>query len=97
MARLSEKQESFLRTVAASEASTDDFPEGVPFYTRHTYMEFDFYSAGDRERWYQNLETRGLITRTGNGKCFVRLTDAGRAALASIDAAQAAAKGASDE
>lgn len=82
MTRLSEKQLSFLQDIAASESPTDDFPQGLPFYTRHTHMEFQFNTAGERERWYKNLETRGLITRSGNGKCFVRLTDVARTALA---------------
>lgn len=80
MTRLSEKQRVFLADIAAAETPTDDYPDGLPFYTRHTHMEFQFNTAGDRERWYANLEKRGLITRTGNSKCFVRLTDAGRAA-----------------
>lgn len=82
MIKVSDKQMGFLRTVAQSEAPTDDFPNGLPFYLSHTHMEFQFNTAGERERWYQNLETRGLITRTGNGKCFARLTDDGRTAIA---------------
>lgn len=82
MTRLSEKQLSFLKDIAESESSTDDFPQGLPFYTRHTHMEFQFNTAGERERWYKNLETRGLITRSGSNKCFVRLTDVARTALA---------------
>lgn len=81
MTRLSEKQLVFLQDIAASETPSEDYPQGLPFYTRHTHMEFQFTTVSERERWYRNLESRGLITRTGLGKCFVRLTDTGRAAL----------------
>lgn len=80
--RLSEKQREFLADIATSETPTEDHPQGLPFYLRHTHMEFRFNTASERERWYRNLETRGLIVRTGYSHCFVRLTDAGRAAIA---------------
>ncbi|MBT2299204.1 hypothetical protein J7E70_01880 [Variovorax paradoxus] len=79
--RLSDKQREFLATIAQSETPTDDFPKGLPLYLSHTFMEFKFNTDSERQRWYRNLETRGLITLTGSGRCFVRLTDSGRAAI----------------
>ena len=81
-ARLSAKQREFLEDVATSETPTYNFPEGLPFYMGHLFMEFCFNTEGERRRWVDNIEARGLIKRTRGGGCFVRLTDAGRAAIA---------------
>ena len=79
--QISLKQREFLATIAQNEQPTDDFPGGLPLYLSHTFMEFRFNTASERQRWYENLEKRGLITLTGNGKCFARLTDTGRMAV----------------
>ena len=79
MARLSDKQRELLAEIAVWETPTEEFPKGLPFYTRHTHMQFDFNTEAERDRWYKNLETRGLITITKG--CSMRLTDAGRAAI----------------
>lgn len=81
MARLSAKQREFLEWVANSEAPTQNFPEGLPLYMGHLFMEFYFNTEGERRRWVGNIEARGFIKRAGNRGCFVRLTDAGRAAI----------------
>lgn len=80
--RLSDKQRDFLEQVAASEMPTDNFPEGLPLYISHTFMQFKFNTEGERRRWLENLEKRGLISLRGHGGCFVRLTDAARAVIA---------------
>lgn len=77
---LSEKQLVFLTRIASSEIPTEGWPEGLPLYASHRFMEFEFNTEGERRRWFQNLESRGLVT-CKNG-CFFRLTDAGRAAIA---------------
>ena len=87
MTRISDKQREFLEAIARSEKPTDDFPEGLPIYLSITFMEFRFNSDAERTRWYKNIESRGLITLSGNGKCFARLTDAGRAILAAASTA----------
>lgn len=78
--RLSEKQREFLGKVAAHEAPTDDFPDGTPLYLSHTFMAFEFNYESERDRWVQNLEARGFVTIRNRN--FVRLTDAGRSAIA---------------
>lgn len=82
--RLSAKQRDFLEKVAVHETPTYHFPEGLPLYVSHTFMEFSFNTEGDRSRWLENLEQRGLISRSGPSACFIRLTDSGRAAIAKV-------------
>jgi hypothetical protein len=78
--RLSEKQRGFLSRVAASETPTDDCPAGLPLYLSHTFMQFQFNTEGERRRWFDNLQKRGLITL--EKECFARLTELGRSAIA---------------
>jgi hypothetical protein len=79
--RLSEKQRKFLQRVVTETRPTDDFPDGLPLYMNHRFMEFDFNTERERALWVSNMEARGFISRSGSGGCFVRPTDAGRAAL----------------
>lgn len=76
--RLSEKQLWLLEQVRGHETPTDDFKGGLPLYVSHTFMHLEFDTEGERRRFFENLERRGLISRSGPGGCFVRLTDRGR-------------------
>jgi hypothetical protein len=80
--KLSAKQRDFLQMVGVSETPTPNYPDGLPLYMGHLFMEFSFNTESERRRWVDNVEARGFIKRTGAGGCFVRLTDSGRAALA---------------
>lgn len=82
--RLSDKQKEFLCTIFESEKPTDNFPDGIPLYLSHTFMEFRFNTWSERERFYKNLENRGFIVRTGCSKSFARLTDLGKTTVKGI-------------
>lgn len=78
--RLSEKQLVFLSRVASSETPTEGWPQGLPLCVNHRFMEYDFLTEAERDRWLANLVTRGFVTC--HHRHFYRLTDAGRAAVA---------------
>ena len=80
--RLSQQQIEVLDLINMRTQPMVDFPEGLPVYAGPTFLSDMFHSEADRDRWLKNLEKRGFITRSGNAKCFLRLTDLGREALA---------------
>lgn len=80
--RLSSKQLQFLENVANCESPTDRFPDGLPLYANSRFMEFDFDTESRKFAWIRNLTVRGFISTSGPMGCFIRLTDAGRAAIA---------------
>jgi hypothetical protein len=81
VSRLSNLQRVALEDIAASEDSAVN-GVSIPLYSEHLSREIrlGFNTVSEERRWLANLEARGFIKIHNN--CFLRLTEAGRLALA---------------
>lgn len=88
--RLSAKQVKFLQTVELQNRPVwiemaHKQPTSLPHYVGYDFAyNWGFRSEGEAARWLENLQSRGLLTIEKTH--FVRITDAGKQAIAAIAA-----------
>lgn len=90
MERLSVKQVKFLTIVEVQNRPVfielaHKEPTSLPHYVGLEFAyKWGFRSEGDATRWLENLQARGLLKL--DKRDFVRITDAGKQALAAAQA-----------
>lgn len=89
-ARLSAKQVKFLQIVEVQNRPVllelaHKQPTSIPHYVGNDFAyNWAFRSEGEATRWLENLQSRGLLTIEKTH--FVRITDAGKQAIAAFAA-----------